>query len=931
MTLNSGSISESTFTTTLSAPSSSILVTDVISGSGGLKATGSGGASDVVLLGNNNFTGAVSVNSSTLAASNSNALGSSSNTATVASGAALDLEGSITIAQALNLSGTGIGGSGALVNGELVGGTNNIVTGPITLLANATIASDSADLLFNSINEQTFTTTLYAPASALEIGGNSISGSGGLNVTGNGGTSNVTLGADSFSGPVSITAATLYAQNSSALGNTSNTVTVASGAALGLEGTGGGILIAQTLNLAGTGIGGTGALSSIFGNNTLSGPIALTANSTIDNTTSGTTLTLTGGIVESTFTPTFTGVGDISESGAITGSGGLSKGASTSDTGTLSLSSGSNNFTGAVAINDGIVNVQSNNALGSSSNTVTVASGAALDLQGGISIAQPLSLAGTGVGGTGALVNVSGNNTISNVISLAANSTIANTASATALILSGGVSEGSNTPTFAGSGNIAVSAAITGSGGLSIAMSGATLLSATNNYTGSTTIFGGTLTLTGTLTASPVVVNAGLFGGTGNAASSVTVNSGATLSAGGSATTSPNGSVGTLKVGSLTMNAGSTLQEDLGSSGAADQIISSGSVTLDPTLSGTILGSTTDPSNSYDIIQVPASSLTVVSAFNSPVTFDNSQNGGISGVFGVAYTGGVSGDDVILNTQSTTSPVTQLAITTQPPSTVTAGSDFGFTVTAEDAQGNVATGFNGSETVALASNPGGSTLGGALTISATSGVASFSGVTLNKVGSGYTLAVTSGTLTSATSSSISVTSGTATQLLITTQPASTVTAGSGFGFTVTAEDAEGNVATGFTGSETVALASNPGSSTLGGTLTVSAASGIATFSGLTLNKVGSEYTLAVTSGTLTSATSGAISVTPGTATQLLITTQPASTVTAGVGFGFTVTAEDAEGNVATGFTGSETVALANNPGSSTLGGTLTVSATSGVA
>ena len=117
-------------------------------------------------------------------------------------------------------------------------------------------------------------------------------------------------------------------------------------------------------------------------------------------------------------------------------------------------------------------------------------------------------------------------------------------------------------------------------------------------------------------------------------------------------------------------------------------------------------------------------------------------------------------------------------------------------------------------------------------------------MTLNKVGSGYTLAATGGTLTSATSSAISVTSGTATQLLITAQPASMVTAGAGFGFTVTAEDAEGNLATGFTGSETVALASNPGSSTLGGTLTVSATSGVASFSGLTLNKVGSGYTLA---------------------------------------------------------------------------------------
>ncbi len=272
---------------------------------------------------------------------------------------------------------------------------------------------------------------------------------------------------------------------------------------------------------------------------------------------------------------------------------------------------------------------------------------------------------------------------------------------------------------------------------------------------------------------------------------------------------------------------------------------------------------------------------------------------------------------------------TQLLLTTQPPSTVVAGGQFGLTVTAEDSFGNVATGFAGSETVSLASSSGGGTLGGTVTISASSGIATFSGLSLNKVGS-YTLGVTSGTLASASSSSISVTPGATTQLLITSQPQVTVTAGSTFGFTVTAEDAQGNVTTGFSGSETVAIASNPGGSTLSGTRTVTASGGIATFAGLSLNKADGGYTLAVTSGTLTAATSSAISVTPGAATQLLITNMSPS-VTAGIGFGLTVTAEDSLGNVATGFSGSETLALASNPGNSTLGGTLTVSATSGLA
>ena len=56
---------------------------------------------------------------------------------------------------------------------------------------------------------------------------------------------------------------------------------------------------------------------------------------------------------------------------------------------------------------------------------------------------------------------------------------------------------------------------------------------------------------------------------------------------------------------------------------------------------------------------------------------------------------------------------------------------------------------------------------------------------------------------------------------------------------------------------------------------------------LALNKADSGYTLLVTSGTLTSATSNTVSVTPGTATQLLITNQPA-TIAAGIGFEITV-------------------------------------------
>ena len=101
-------------------------------------------------------------------------------------------------------------------------------------------------------------------------------------------------------------------------------------------------------------------------------------------------------------------------------------------------------------------------------------------------------------------------------------------------------------------------------------------------------------------------------------------------------------------------------------------------------------------------------------------------------------------------------PVTAyVVVTTQPPATVTAGSGFGLTVAVEDSLGNVDTSFNGTVTVALASNPIGGTVGGTLSVTAQSGVATFSGLTLNEPG-GYTLSVSSSGLVTATTRAFDV-------------------------------------------------------------------------------------------------------------------------------------------------------------------------------
>ena len=204
---------------------------------------------------------------------------------------------------------------------------------------------------------------------------------------------------------------------------------------------------------------------------------------------------------------------------------------------------------------------------------------------------------------------------------------------------------------------------------------------------------------------------------------------------------------------------------------------------------------------------------------------------------------------------------TNLVVTQQPPASVTAGSRFGLTVQAEDSSGNLLTSFNGTVTVALASNPGGATLGGTLTVTASDGVATFSGLTLTKAASGYTLAATSSGLGRGVTSAITVTPAAATQLVITQQPPATVKVSSAFALQASIEDAYGNVVTTASGTVSVAFANNPTGATLGGTLTVTASQGVASFTNLTINKIGSGYTLQVSSSGLTSATSNPINVT----------------------------------------------------------------------
>jgi subtilase family serine protease len=219
----------------------------------------------------------------------------------------------------------------------------------------------------------------------------------------------------------------------------------------------------------------------------------------------------------------------------------------------------------------------------------------------------------------------------------------------------------------------------------------------------------------------------------------------------------------------------------------------------------------------------------------------------------------------------------ELTVTTEPPSTVTAGATFGLTIAVESVSGGVAKSFNGSVTIALANNPGGSTLGGTLTVTAQNGVATFSGLTLNRTGSGYTILASASESTSVTTNAMSVTPAAASQLVLITQPPANVTVNARFGLSVAVEDRFGNIVTTMSNAKvTVALANNAGGGTLGGTLNANVNQGIATFSNLTVNKLGKNDVIMVSSSGLGSARTSSFNVVTAAAAKLIMAESRAS-------------------------------------------------------
>jgi hypothetical protein len=238
--------------------------------------------------------------------------------------------------------------------------------------------------------------------------------------------------------------------------------------------------------------------------------------------------------------------------------------------------------------------------------------------------------------------------------------------------------------------------------------------------------------------------------------------------------------------------------------------------------------------------------------------------------------------------------------------------------------------------LAIGANPaaGALTCTSGSTVTAASGVATFTGCSISAAGNGYTLVATASPLTAATSGAFNIT-GAAAKLAFTTGPVN-APAGGTQTIAVSVEDANGNVLAADSGRNvTLAIGTNPAAGALSctSTLTVADTGGVATFTGCAITAAGAGYTLVATASPLTAATSGAFTVT-GAASQLAFTAGPLSEPNPTTAQSIAVSVEDANGNVIGTDAGrGVTLAIATEPGTGTLSctSTLTVADVAGVA
>jgi Subtilase family/Divergent InlB B-repeat domain len=256
-----------------------------------------------------------------------------------------------------------------------------------------------------------------------------------------------------------------------------------------------------------------------------------------------------------------------------------------------------------------------------------------------------------------------------------------------------------------------------------------------------------------------------------------------------------------------------------------------------------------------------------------------------------ASAGGLSVDSNIFTVNA--AAVNTVAFVQQPTDTA-AGQTIApaVTVQAKDSFGNNVP--NASVVMSISAGTG--ALSGTLTQSTdASGIATFGNLSINLAGS-KTLRATSNARTT-DSVAFNITAGTASKLGFGQQPPTTT-----FGqtinppVTIQVQDSLGNVITTDNGrSVAIAIGSNPGGGTLSGTTSATTVNGIATFSNLSIDKVGTGYTLTASSPGLTGVTSSTFNINNPTPTISSIspdhacTGQTLNVIVTGTGFASGVT------------------------------------------
>lgn len=453
------------------------------------------GTGTFTLGGNNSHQRTTTVSQGTLKLASASALGGVAGNTIVASGAVLDLNGiTYTIQEPLTINGTGISGSGAVINSSTSAAT---FAGLLTLGNSATITG--GDGLIYLTNTGTITGNGFGLTLAGAQGGTlaSVLGTGAGTLTKTGAGIWTVSGSSTFTGATTIIEGTLKLGSAgnatnSPLGTSASGTTVSSGAALDLNGFS--LSTTEALILNGTGVNSLGALtnssttaaafsSSITFQSAASIVGDAGAISVTGSTVSGATDIILGGTAGGSFSSTIAGNRTLTKEGS----------------GIWTLS-GLNSYTGATSINNGTLRLGSagngtNTPLGTTAAGTTVASGAALDLNGfTLSTTEPFTLNGTGVGGTGALTNSSSTTATYNGI-LTFNTTASVAGEGGLITIAAPPVSGTTNVILGGAAGGNWTAALNGARLLTKDGTGTWSISVANAHSGGTTLNAGTLSV----------------------------------------------------------------------------------------------------------------------------------------------------------------------------------------------------------------------------------------------------------------------------------------------------------------------------------------------------------------------------------------------------------------------------------------------------